>query len=595
MTLVTTAPGSHAARTDRWVTAIDGWRHAWDQHGAAVLHGAAAIGLSIEETLALVVRGMADPRAPFDPLEAMISALTVGRSRKDRRAVEAALHDTRLSAGRESVPFEALQELAVALPPLRVAPHATAAVRPKLSGQRPGRRRLAEVTLVLITALVGVAVGRAAVVVAHRHQRLADARPTDFPLLGPLNPHALDGWDLIRSEASVPSLIVQIDTLVQDFADPTGAYRLRLETAPRFVHAFADGSLGDYRGGPIDWIPPDGVRHLEKRDVSITELSEPGTRIAGSWVTSDTRVGIHSAGIPEATLLVVLDQLVQRDPQGLRGFSLDPRVSNLSVQHQSWRKSPATTQQTQWIVLHDQGDVGIVTIAVSTPDWYSPPPFAPFTPPFVPRPSDSLILRAGVIATRASEPDDRFIVYSWEEQGATVRVTANGTIESTWPARVDKLIRSIGPADLATWQGFDRTAEQQTASATLVDAITVGPLALTIRDHRNDDPLSYGVCAENRCATWQSAAKDELPWTAELIVGGHWWHLERFGALAERTDPNWLTSPHVLQPRSFTYEGMLHTTWRATDFGTFVQAARTAKQDGVFLRPRRGESIADRS
>ena len=592
MTPVTPASESHAPTTDRPVTAIDTWRDAWDVHGATVLRSAAAIGIGVDEALACVVPAMADPRAPFDPLEAMISALTIGRRRRDRRLVEAAPHASDGSAGRESVPFEVLQKLSVALPPSTVAPHAHATDRPMLSRRRPGLQRFVMATVALTAVVVGGVVGFAVVV---HHQRLGDVRPTNVPLFGPLNPDALDGWGVIRSEASVPSPIAQFVTLVQDFADPTGAHRLRLETTPRFVHAFADVNLGDFRGGPIDWIAPDSVRHLENRDVSIAEFSEPGTRIAGSWVTSDTRVGIESAGIPEATLLVVLDQLVQRDPQGLRGFSLDPRVSNLSVQHESSRKSPATTQHTQWIVLHDQGDVGIVTIAVSTSNWHRPAPFAPSEPPFGPRPSDSLTLRAGVVASRSSESDRRFLTYSWQEQGAMVWATASGTVESTWPARVDTLIRSIGPVDAATWRRFDRIVEQQTAAAALVDAVTVGPLALTIRDHRDDDPLSYGVCVKTRCATWQTATKAELPWTAELIVDGHWWHLERFGALAERTDPYWLMSPHVVQPPSFTYEGPLHTTWRATDFGTVVQAARTSEQDGVFLRPRRGESITDRS
>lgn len=61
--------------------------------------------------------------------------------------------------------------------------------------------------------------------------------------------------------------------------------------------------------------------------------------------------------------------------------------------------------------------------------------------------------------------------------------------------------------------------------------------------------------------------------------------LEHFGALAERRTNRWLTSPGEQTPMEFEVEGELLTTWRATDFGTTVQAARTARQAGVLTRP----------
>ena len=579
--------GSSPANVTRTMGGAESWRGAWETHARTV--AAAAVALSGPGgTTALIESIIPDAIVEgtnyFDPLEAFLTPMLRGRSRTERARVAAVLSGhgiapdraRRLSgasgerrsrhAGRavasglhavEPPTFDRMLTLVNQLPPQE----------PTTVPRRMGRGSLAAVAIGVVVALSGAGAFAA-----------STSSSAELPLLavaGELPPR----WELATASAREPVEVVSNSPLVQRVRtdNSNGRFELRIGAGNT---RFADRHLGAL----VDSSPeyPDPVERLGHRDVHIIR-ARPGLTFMGAWVErtpgKDVPVSIELQGFSLRDSRKMIGSLTAKRNLERDGFALPPWWRS-ELQHPTRSRSSSASTQLSFRSL----DYPDLQVQVEVTPQHHPDPgpdnffFGPATQ------NGTRVrrrLRANLVVDEVLDPWGATI--SWRDKGH--RVWANVTTFGPGPpshiavAGLESIIRALEFTGRRGWERSIAPLRAQMAAEPIVEMVH-GPHELAYRFFNHEHDPRTIICARTICAPMESG---EDGFYTDLIVDGHWWHVERF--FHSPVPPRWRTSPSDKGPVTAELSAADGVLWRLVDFGTKVRVARRNDEPVPFTRP----------
>ena len=561
------------------------WRTVWDRYGAAVCAVAVAVAgpanapQLVSSSIPKAIQLGGDV---LDPLEVLVAPLVTGCSGVEKARAAAVLigfgvaHERALAVtGARSlggpvdtadVKVASFDELLAAMDP-SLEPRGVTGVD-EVASARLWQWRLGVIGLVLVVAVgAGVAAFRA-----------RGGGPSDPPLLATIGAPPAP-WKLVSAVARYPVLMGPVEMVAQRFRRSAGNTRVAITIV---------GKAAPFQGSDLGTVDSPAIDPAQRQQGALQQLR--GRRVlafsTGDWAYAEwselgREVVLNARGMPNDALRQLIAQLQPTRSFSTEGFQIPgPGWSAVAVLAQ--RDVSAATFTELTFRNGNDGSTSTVSVTQSAQQVNQaggPDPFLGDTAPPAPV---RFTLRAGVTAENNSSGGG--ISLRWWDALRRAQVSVSSySFQGSGPNQVEvvQLAASIRVVDRAGWDKMMAPLQTDMRKGRALQTVVLGPLELSYRLYNGANRAASTVCTPTVCALWDDSAVSGS--SADLLIDGHWWHLERTGILAN--SPTWRTSPRMARVPQFQSAAYGRQLWRALDLGTITKALRRNDDAIAFGRP----------
>ncbi len=563
----------------------ESWRTVWDRYGPAVCAVAVTVaGPANAQQLvsSFIPKAMQLGGDVLDPLEALVAPLITRCSGVEKARVAAVLvrfgvaHERALVvAGARSlgeltdtadVVVPSFDELLALMDPGHESSVVAGGGEVASAGLR--RSRLGLIGLIV----VGVAVGAGVAAFTAR-----GGGPSAPPLLATLGSPP-PPWQLVRAVSRYPVPMGPAETVSQRFRRSAGNIRVAITIV---------GKAAPFQGNDLGAVDQPAIDLQRRHRGALQRLGgrsvlafSTGDWAYAEWSERGREVVLSARGMPNDLLRQLISDLQPARAFSTEGFQIPgPGWAKVAVPAQAVSVAPFTELTFR---NGNDGSTSTVSAAQSAhkldeanePDLFlgDPAPPAP----------ERFTLRAGVTAEKILSGGG-VSFWWWDALGKSQVTVSSYSFQGTWPREVEvmQLAASIRFVDRAGWDTMMAFMQTDIRQGRVLQTVVLGPLELSYRLYNGLNRAASTVCTPTVCTLWDDSALSGS--SADLLIDGNWWHLERTGILANA--PTWRTSPAMARIPQFQSAAYGRQIWRALDLGTRTKALRRNDDATAFGRP----------